>query len=116
MVAANTDRKNTSLRRSGVAKVRCPAANTVSPLTTPHLPNKGDDMALSKLNHASDCGTNSFFLELFRNRSASDERERIWQSAVSHAGESTPPLRFPIYESLYLLNVYAQKIVDLQKS
>ena len=32
---------------------------------------------------------------------------------MAHAGEGTPPLRFPVYETLYLINVYAQKLVDL---
>jgi hypothetical protein len=34
---------------------------------------------------------------------------------VHHAGTGTPPLRFPVYEYLYSLNVYAQKILDLLK-
>jgi hypothetical protein len=70
-------------------------------------------MADSKHTRASGCGTNPFFLELFRNKSEADERERIWHSAVSFAGDGAPPLRFPLYETLYLLNVYAQKMVDL---
>jgi hypothetical protein len=32
---------------------------------------------------------------------------------MAHSGEGTPPLRFPVYETLYLINVYAQKLVDL---
>jgi hypothetical protein len=32
---------------------------------------------------------------------------------MAHAGEGSPPLRFPIYEYLYLINVHAQKLVDL---
>lgn len=70
-------------------------------------------MAASKHNRASGCGTNPFFLDLFRNHHPADERERIWHSAIALAGDGTPPLRFPIYESLYLLNVYARKMVDL---
>jgi hypothetical protein len=70
-------------------------------------------MADSKHTRASGCGTNPFFLELFRNKSEADERERIWHSAISLAGGGTPPLRFPVYETLYLLNVYAQKMIDL---
>jgi hypothetical protein len=70
-------------------------------------------MADSKHTRASGCGTNPFFLELFRNQNEADERERIWHSAVSFAGDGTPPLRFPLYKTLFLLNVYAQKMVDL---
>ena len=32
---------------------------------------------------------------------------------AQHAGAGDPPLRFPIYEHLYLLNVYTQKMVEL---
>jgi hypothetical protein len=81
--------------------------------TTPHLFTKGDDMAVSKHTGASACDTNPFFLELFRDHSESDERERLWHTAMVHAGEGTPPLRFPVYECLYLINVHSQKLVDL---
>jgi len=70
-------------------------------------------MAVPKHSRASGCETNPFFLELFRDRSESDERERLWHIAMAHAGEGTPPLRFPVYECLYLINVYSQKLVDL---
>jgi hypothetical protein len=74
---------------------------------------KGEDMAVSKHNCASGCETNPFFLEVFRDHSDSDERERLWHAAMTHAGEGSPPLRFPIYEYLYLINVHSQKLVDL---
>jgi hypothetical protein len=74
---------------------------------------KGSDMAVSKHNGASGCDTNPFFLELFRDHSESDERERIWHTAMLHAGEGAPPLRFPVYECLYLINMHSQKLVDL---
>ena len=86
---------------------------TRAPLTTHHLLTKGDDMAVSKHSRASGCETNPFFLELFRDRSEPDERERMWQTAMARAGEGTPPLRFPVYETLYLINLYSQKLVDL---
>lgn len=70
-------------------------------------------MPSSKPTRASGCETNPFFLEFFRDRSESDERERLWHTAMAHAGEGTPPLRFPVYECLYLINVYSQKIIDL---
>jgi len=64
-------------------------------LTTLHLLMKGEDMAVSKNNRASGCETNPFFLELFREHGESDERERHWHTAMAHAGEGDPPLRFP---------------------
>jgi hypothetical protein len=70
-------------------------------------------MAVFKHSRASGCETNPFFLELFRDRSESDERERMWQTAMLHAGEGTQPLRFPVYETLYLINLYCQKLIDL---
>lgn len=82
-------------------------------LTTFHLLTKGEDMAVSKHTRASGCETNPFFLEAFRDRSESDERERHWHAAMAHAGEGDPPLRFPVYECLYLINVHAQKLMDL---
>jgi hypothetical protein len=70
-------------------------------------------MAVPKHNRATGCETNPFFLELFRDRSNSDERERLWHTAMIHAGEGTLPLRFPVYETLYLINLHSQKLVDL---
>lgn len=70
-------------------------------------------MAVSKHNRASGCETNPSFLELFREHGESDERERHWHTAMAHAGEGDPPLRFPAYECLYRINIYAQKLVDL---
>ena len=70
-------------------------------------------MAVSKHTRASGCETNPFFLEVFRANSESDERERLWHSAIAHAGEGNPPQRFPVYECLYLINVHSQKLVDL---
>jgi len=82
-------------------------------LTTLHLLMKGEDMAVSKHTRASGCETNPFFLDVFHDHSDSHERERLWHAAMAHAGESDPPVRFPIYEYLYLINVHSQKLVDL---
>jgi hypothetical protein len=70
-------------------------------------------MAVSKHNRPSGCETNPFFLEAFRDRSEFDERERQWHAAIAHAGEGDPPLRFPVYEVLYRINLHAQKLVEL---
>lgn len=70
-------------------------------------------MAVPKDNRPSGCETNPFFLGVFRDHGEPDARERAWHTAIAHAGEGSPPLRFPAYEALYLINVYAQKLVDL---
>ena len=70
-------------------------------------------MAASKDNRRSAPDTNPFFLKLFRNSSVSKERERAWHDAVRHAGTGDSQLRFPVYEHLYLLNVYARRMVEL---
>jgi len=70
-------------------------------------------MAVSKDTVPSAADTNPFFLELFRKSSVSKERERAWHDAVRHAGTGDPQLRFPVYEHLYLLNFYAQRMVEL---
>src|ERR1700733_5604339 len=70
-------------------------------------------MAASKDTRRSSPETNPFFLKLFRNSKFSTERERAWRDAVRHAGTGDHRLRFPVYEPLYLLNVHAQKIVEL---
>ena len=70
-------------------------------------------MAASKDTLPSAPGTNPLFLELLRKNSVSKERERAWRDAVRHAGTGDPQLRFPVYEHLYLLNVYAQRMVEL---
>jgi hypothetical protein len=74
---------------------------------------KGDNMAAFKDTRRSAPDTNPFFLKLFRNGSVPKGRECIWQDAVRHAGTGDPRLRFPVYEHLYLLNVYTQKVVEL---
>jgi hypothetical protein len=73
-------------------------------------------MAVSKNTRRTVSDTNQRIQKLFRKSMASsDDRELEWRKAVQHAGTGTPPLRFPVYEHLYLLNVYSQKLVDLIK-
>jgi hypothetical protein len=72
-------------------------------------------MAVSKNTRRSASDTNELFQSFFENSQVSEEREREWREAIRHAGSGEPPLRFPIYEHLYLLDVYTQKLVDLQK-
>jgi hypothetical protein len=70
-------------------------------------------MAVFKNTRSSDSDINKLFQTFFQSSQVSEERERAWHEAVRHAGTGTPPLRFPHYEHLYFLNVYAQKLVDL---
>src|SRR5260370_39182070 len=70
-------------------------------------------MAVSKNTRRSSSDPNQVFKSFFQKSQVSEERERAWNEAVRHAGTGTPPLRFPVYEHLYSLNVYAQKLVDL---
>jgi len=72
-------------------------------------------MAVSKNTRRSASDTNELFESFFHNTQVSEERERAWHDAVRHAGTGTPPLRFPVYEHFYSLNIYAQKLVDLLK-
>ena len=72
-------------------------------------------MAVSKNTRRSASDTNELFQSFFQNSQVSEERERAWRDAVRHAGTGTPPLRFPVYEHLYFLNVYSQRLADLLK-
>ncbi len=72
-------------------------------------------MAVSKNTRRSDPDTNDLFRSFFENSQVTEKREHAWHNAVRHAGTGTPPLRFPVYEHLYSLNICAQKVVDLLK-
>ncbi len=69
-------------------------------------------MAVSKNTRKSATDTNHLLQRFFRNIQVPDDgREQVWREAVRHAEAGT--LRFPVYESLYFLNLYSQKLVDL---
>ncbi len=71
-------------------------------------------MAASKGTRKPVSDTNQRIQDLFRDSMASsDGREQEWRNAMQHAGTGAPPLRFPVYEDLYFLNVYSQRLVDL---
>ena len=71
-------------------------------------------MAVSKNTRRSSTNTNHLLQRFFRNLKVPDNgREQAWREAVQHAEAGT--LRFPVYESLYFLNLYSQKLVDLIK-
>jgi hypothetical protein len=84
-------------------------------LTAHHLPTKGDDMAVSKHTRRSISDTNQRIQKLFRRLKIADGREQAWRVAVQFAETGTPSLRFPVYEQLYSLNIYSQRLVDLVK-
>jgi hypothetical protein len=72
-------------------------------------------MAVSKNTRRSDPDTNEVLHSFLQSSQVSEERKHEWMEAVRHAETGTPPLRFPAYEHLYLVNVHAQKLVDLLK-
>jgi hypothetical protein len=86
---------------------------TSASLTKNHLLVEGDNMAVSKHIRRTARATNPFFLELFRESKVSAKRERAWRDAVRLVATGDPPLRFPVYNHLYQLNVCAQRMVEL---
>ena len=84
-------------------------------LTPTYLPVKGEDMTVSRNSRRSASDTNELFESFFQKSQVSEEDVRAWHEAVRHAGIVTPLFRFPVYEHMYFLNVYAQKMVDLLK-
>jgi hypothetical protein len=71
-------------------------------------------MAVSKSTRKPVPDTNQRIQKLFHNSMASsDGRELELRKAVQHAGTGARPLRFPVYEHLYFLNDYSQRLVDL---
>jgi len=78
-----------------------------------HGVSKGDDMAVSKDTCRFPSSTNPLFLELFSTSKGSTDGEREWCGAVQRFESDDHPLRFPIYEYVYLLNLRAQEVIDL---
>jgi hypothetical protein len=70
-------------------------------------------MAVSKSTRTAVPDTSQLIQKIFRNSQVSEERRREWQQAQRHAETEPSPLRFPVYEDLYLLNLSAQKLIDL---
>jgi len=70
-------------------------------------------MAVSKDTRSIPSSTNPLFLELFRESKGSTAREREWRDAVQRFESGDYPLRFPVYEYVYLLNLHAQQVIDL---
>jgi hypothetical protein len=72
-------------------------------------------MAVSKSTRKAVSDTSQRIEQIFSDSQISEEREREWRKAIGHAETGVPSLRFPLYEHLYLLNIYTQKLVDLLK-
>ena len=53
--------------------------------------------------------------KLLRNKNVSPEQRKIWKAAVRGSERQNAPLRFSLYEQLYLLNLHSQKLVELLK-
>jgi hypothetical protein len=70
-------------------------------------------MAISKSTRRVDADTSRRIQQLFDKSQVSEEREQAWYQATRHTESGTLSLRFPVYEHIYLLNIYAQKLVDL---
>lgn len=69
-------------------------------------------MAVSKNTRRSTTDTNEPLKQIFRQSQVSKDREKAWIHALLHSETGDPPLRFPVYSSLYLINTAAQQLVD----
>jgi hypothetical protein len=70
-------------------------------------------MAVSKSTRRPYSNTRQQFQAIFRKSTISEERRRARDRATAHLDDGPPVLRFPLYEHLYSLNLYAQKLVDV---
>ena|ERR1700761_3283820 len=70
-------------------------------------------MAVSKSTRTAPSDTRKPFQAIFRKSTISEERRREWDRATVHLDEGPSGLRFPLYEQLCSLNLYAQKLVDV---
>ena len=70
-------------------------------------------MQTLKQKKQSEDATNPFFSDLFAKCSGTDDREQEWRKAIVHVGGGLEPMRFPVYESLFLINTQSQKLLHL---
>lgn len=70
-------------------------------------------MPTLKQKKKSEDATNPFFSDLFAKCSGTDDREQEWRKAIVHVGGGLEPMRFPLYESLFLINTQSQKLLHL---
>jgi hypothetical protein len=69
-------------------------------------------MAVSKSTRRSTPDTNQSLKDIFRSSQVSADREQAWSRVLLHSETGDPPLRFPVYEHLYQINVHAQQLVS----
>jgi len=69
-------------------------------------------MAVSKSTRPSTSGTNQILQRILKSNQVCSDREKSWSRALTHSETGDPPLRFPVYECLYQINVHAQGLVD----
>jgi hypothetical protein len=70
-------------------------------------------MQTLKQKKQSEDATNPFFSDLFAKCSGTDDREQQWRKTIAHVGGGLEPMRFPVYEPLFLINTQSQKLLDL---
>jgi hypothetical protein len=73
-------------------------------------------MAVSKSTRRSTPDTNEPLKQIFRESQVSKDREKAWIHALLDSETGDPPLRFPVYSSLYLINTAAQQLIDALRS
>lgn len=69
-------------------------------------------MAVSKNTRRSDPDTNQILKDILQSNKVSADREQDWSRALLQTETGDPPLRFPVYEHLYQINLRAQQLVD----
>jgi hypothetical protein len=69
-------------------------------------------MAVSKRTRPSTSDTNQILKGILESNTVTSNREQGWSQALLHTETGDPPLRFPVYECLYRINVHAQGLVD----
>jgi hypothetical protein len=69
-------------------------------------------MAVSKSTRPSTSDTNQILREILQSNQVCSDREQSWSRALVHTETGDPPLRFPVYEHLYQINVHAQQLVN----
>jgi hypothetical protein len=69
-------------------------------------------MAVSKSTRASTSDTNQILRKILESNQVCSGREQSWSRALTQSETGDPPLRFPVYECLYQINVHAQGLVD----
>jgi hypothetical protein len=69
-------------------------------------------MAVSKNTRKALSETNQALRKILQNSKVNRGRERDWVHALQGTQTGCPPLRFPVYECLYRINVHAQGLVD----